>query len=103
MTETYLVENVPLPVVGGTLQLEDGVPLLQGTVLPDPAIHLGKTSLSYHIPDVESVLVKNDSLARFEDGERSVEADITRVLSWVRLEILYQLVMSCWDVGLNWS
>ena len=94
LTQPCLVKNVPLPVVGRTLYLKYGVPLLQGTVFPDTTVDLSKASLSNHLSDMESVLVKTDGEARFKEGQRSVEVDISRVLSWVRLEVLNQSVVS---------
>ena len=65
---SHLVENVPLPVVGRGLDLQDCVSLLQRPVLPDPAVHLGEASLPYQIPHMESVLMPREGESGLKEG-----------------------------------
>ena len=65
--ESHLVEDVPLPVIGRGLDLQDCVSLFQRAVFPDTTVHLGEASLPYQITDMEGVLVPSEGESRPQD------------------------------------
>ena len=79
----HLVEDVPLPVIGGALYLEDGVPLLQGAVVPHRPEHPGEPALPDQLAHAEGVAAPGHAGAGLEGGQArgGPEIYVARVLT----------------------
>merc|ERR1719334_2168410 len=92
-SETHLIKNIPLPIIGRHLYLKNCIFLLCRSILPHRRIDLGKTSLANHITNSEKVFVELEPRAWLDERERGATLEVAGILTGLGTNLLKQLEM----------